>query len=100
MKDASGHFTTFSFPKLIYVLDDNNVSPSSTYYWLTEKAAKCTAKRMNPDFISAKIMRDIYQGNVFPPMGCRSFLNPWTNKDGEYQFSGRLNMGVVTLNLP
>lgn len=79
MKDESGHYTTFSFPKLIYVLDENNIHPDSKYHWLTQKATKCTAKRMNPDYISAKIMKENYQGNVFPPMGCRSFLNPWKN---------------------
>lgn len=100
IKDESGHFTTFAFPKLVYVLDENNVKPDSKYYELTRLAAECTAKRMVPDYISAKVMKETCEGNVFPPMGCRSFLCPWKNDKGEYVFEGRCNLGVVTLNLP
>ena len=69
-------------PKLIYVLDEHNVTPDSPYYYLTELAAQCTAKRMYPDYISAKKMKENYEGNVFSPMGCRSFLSPWRMKRG------------------
>ncbi|NLJ95264.1 MAG: anaerobic ribonucleoside-triphosphate reductase [Clostridiaceae bacterium] len=100
VKDASGHYVTPAFPKLIYVLDEHNVAPDSKYYYLTELAAKCTAKRMYPDYISAKKMRKLYQGNVFSPMGCRAFLTPWQDINGNYQFDGRFNQGVVTINLP
>lgn len=100
IKNEAGVYVTPAFPKLIYVLDENNIHSNSKYYYLTELAAKCTAKRMYPDYISAKKMRELYEGNVFSPMGCRSFLSPWKNKDGEYQFEGRFNIGVVSLNLP
>ena len=93
-------YVTPAFPKLIYVLDEHNVYEDSKYYYLTKLAAKCTAKRMYPDYISAKKMKELYQGNVFSPMGCRSFLSPWKNENGEYVFDGRFNMGVVSLNLP
>lgn len=100
IKNEQDVYVTPAFPKLIYVLDDHNVHPESPYYYLTQLAAKCTAKRMYPDYISAKKMREIYEGNVFSPMGCRSFLSPWKNEKGEYVWDGRFNMGVVSLNLP
>ena len=100
IKNDKEVYVTPAFPKLIYVLDDHNVHPDSKYYYLTKLAAKCTAKRMYPDYISAKLMRKYYEGNVFSPMGCRSFLAPWKNDKGEYVFDGRFNMGVVSLNLP
>lgn len=100
VKNEANVYITPAFPKLIYVLDEHNVHPDSPYYYLTELAAQCTAKRMYPDYISAKKMRENYEGNVFSPMGCRSFLSPWKNDRGEYVFDGRFNMGVVSLNLP
>ena len=100
IKNESDVYITPAFPKLIYVLDEHNVHPTSEYYYLTELAAQCTAKRMYPDYISAKKMKEIYEGNVFAPMGCRSFLSPWKNDQGEYVFNGRFNIGVVSLNLP
>ncbi|MDO5713885.1 MAG: anaerobic ribonucleoside-triphosphate reductase [Tissierellia bacterium] len=100
VKNEQNVFITPAFPKLIYVLDEHNVEPERPYYYLTKLAAKCTAKRMYPDYISAKKMRELYEGNVFSPMGCRSFLAPWKNEKGEYIFDGRFNMGVVSLNLP
>lgn len=100
IKNEQDVYVTPAFPKLIYVLDEHNIHPESPYYYLTQLAAKCTAKRMYPDYISAKKMREIYEGNVFSPMGCRSFLSPWKNKKGEYVWDGRFNMGVVSLNLP
>ena len=100
IKNEVGVYITPSFPKLVYVLDENNVHVASKYRYITEAAAKCTAKRLYPDYISAKEMRKIYEGNVFGPMGCRAFLSPWQDANGEYKFEGRFNMGVVTLNLP
>ncbi len=100
VKNEQDVYITPAFPKLIYVLDEHNVRPGTPYYYLTELAAACTAKRMYPDYISAKKMRENYEGNVFSPMGCRSFLGPWKNDAGEYVFDGRFNMGVVSLNLP
>ena len=100
IKNESDVYITPAFPKLIYVLDEHNVHPTSEYYYLTELAAQCTAKRMYPDYISAKKMKEIYEGNVFAPMGCRSFLSPWKNDQGDYVFNGRFNIGVVSLNLP
>jgi len=100
VKNEANVYITPAFPKLIYVLDEHNVHPDSPYYYLTELAAQCTAKRMYPDYISAKKMKEIYEGNVFSPMGCRAFLSPWKNEAGEYVFDGRFNMGVVSLNLP
>ena len=67
---------------------------------VTETAVKCSSKRLYPDYISANKMREIYEGNVFSPMGCRSFLSPWKDENGQYKFEGRFNMGVVSLNLP
>ncbi len=100
IKNEANVYITPAFPKLIYVLDEHNATPDSPYYYLTELAAKCTAKRMYPDYISAKKMRENYEGQVYAPMGCRAFLSPWKNEAGEYVADGRFNMGVVTLNLP
>lgn len=100
VKNESGVWITPAFPKLIYVLDENNVRPGSEYFYLTELSAKCTAKRMVPDYISAKIMRELKDGNVYTCMGCRSFLTPYTDPEtGRPKFYGRFNQGVVTLNL-
>ena len=100
IKNEKGVYITPAFPKLIYVLDENNVREDSKYYYLTKLAAKCTAKRMYPDYISAKKLREHYEGNVFGPMGCRSFLVPYKDENGNYKFEGRFNQGVVSLNLP
>lgn len=100
IKNDAGVYVTPAFPKLIYVLDENNVKPESKYYYLTSLAIRCTAKRMYPDYISAKKMKTNYEGNVFSPMGCRAFLPPWKNSKGQYQFEGRFNMGACSLNLP
>ena len=99
MENEYGVKVTPAFPKLLYVLDENNVPLTSEYRWLTDLAVKCAARRMNPDFISAKVMKEQFDGNVFPCMGCRSFLSPWKDKNGNYKFYGRFNRGVVTLNL-
>lgn len=99
LKNEVGVYVTPSFPKLLYVTDTNNIYEGSKYYYLTELAAECAAKRMVPDFISAKIMREQYDGEVFPCMGCRSFLTPWKDKNGKYKWYGRFNQGVVTINL-
>lgn len=100
IKNEKGVYVTPSFPKLVYVLDENNVHEYSRYKYVTNTAIKCSAKRLYPDYISAKEMRKIYEGNVFSPMGCRSFLSPWKDENGNYKFEGRFNMGVVSLNLP
>ena len=100
IKNEAGVYVTPPFPKLVYVLDEHNCLKGGKYDWLTELAVKCTAKRMYPDYISAKKMIENYQGNVFAPMGCRSFLSPWKDEDGNYKFEGRFNQGVVSLNLP
>ena len=100
IKNAQGIWSTPAFPKLVYVLDENNCLKGGKYDYITELAAECTAKRMYPDYISAKIMRQNYEGNVFSPMGCRSFLSPWKDENGNYKFEGRFNKGVVTINLP
>ena len=100
IKNEKGVYITPAFPKLIYVLDENNVREDSKYYYLTKLAAKCTAKRMYPDYISAKKLRENYEGNVFGPMGCRSFLATYKDENGNYKFEGRFNQGVVSLNLP
>ena len=99
VKNEKGVYVTPAFPKLIYVLEEDNVTPDSKYWYLTELAAKCTAKRLVPDYISEKIMKELKEGNCFPVMGCRSALTPWKNDKGEYKFYGRFNQGVVTLNL-
>ncbi len=99
VKNEKGVYVTPAFPKLIYVLEEDNITPDSKYWYLTQLAAKCTAKRLVPDYISEKIMKELKEGNCFPVMGCRSALTPWKNEKGEYQFYGRFNQGVVTLNL-
>ena len=102
VKNEKGVYITPAFPKLIYVLDEDNIHEDSKYYYLTELAAKCTAKRMVPDYISAKKMKEYKNGDVYPCMGCRSFLTPDTEglgKDGKHKYYGRFNQGVVTLNL-
>ncbi len=100
IKNEKGVYVTPAFPKLIYVLDDHNCLKGGKYDYLTELAVKCSAKRMYPDYISAKKMRENYEGNVFSPMGCRSFLAPWKDENGNYKFEGRFNQGVVSINLP
>ncbi len=100
IKNEKGVFITPAFPKLVYVLDEHNCLNGGKYDYITELAVKCSAKRMYPDYISAKKMRENYQGNVFSPMGCRSFLSPWQDENGSYKFEGRFNQGVVSLNLP
>ena len=99
VKNEKGVWVTPAFPKLIYVLQEDNITPGSEYYYLTELAAKCTAKRMVPDYISEKKMKELKEGNCFPVMGCRSALSPWKDENGNYEFYGRFNKGVVTLNL-
>ena len=100
IKNEKGVYITPAFPKLVYVLDECNCLKGGKYDYLTELAVKCSAKRMYPDYISAKKMRENYEGNVFSPMGCRSFLSPWKDEDGNYKFEGRFNQGVVSINLP
>ena len=100
IKNEAGVYVTPAFPKLVYVLDEFNALKGGEYDYLTKLAVKCSAKRMYPDYISAKKMREIYEGNVFSPMGCRSFLSPWKDEEGNYKFEGRFNQGVVSLNLP
>ena len=99
VKNEKGVWVTPAFPKLIYVLQEDNITPDGEYYYLTELAAKCTAKRMVPDYISEKKMKELKEGNCFPVMGCRSALSPWKDENGNYKFYGRFNQGVVTLNL-
>lgn len=100
MKNEKGVYITPAFPKLLYVTDENNIHENSEYFYLTVLAAECVSKRMMPDMISAKKMREEYDGEVFPCMGCRSFLGPYINPEtGKYQWYGRFNQGVVTLNL-
>ncbi|MBS6610399.1 MULTISPECIES: anaerobic ribonucleoside-triphosphate reductase [Peptoniphilus] len=100
IKNDAGVYVTPAFPKLIYVLDENNINKDSKYYYLTSLAVRCTAKRMYPDYISAKKMRANYEGNVFSPMGCRAFLPPYKDEKGNYKFEGRFNMGACSINLP
>lgn len=100
IKNEKGVYVTPAFPKLIYVLDEHNCLKGGKYDYLTKLAVKCSAKRMYPDYISAKKMRENYEGNVFSCMGCRSFLTPWKDENGNYKFEGRFNQGVVSLNLP
>ncbi|WP_310601565.1 anaerobic ribonucleoside-triphosphate reductase [Anaerosporobacter sp.] len=99
VKNEAGVWVTPAFPKLIYVLEEDNVHEDSAYYYLTELAAKCTTKRMVPDYISEKMMKELKEGNCFPVMGCRSALSPWKDENGNYKFYGRFNQGVVTINL-
>ena len=100
IKNSEGHYITPAFPKLIYVLDECNNLSGGKYDYITKLAVKCSAKRLYPDYISAKKMRENYEGNVFSPMGCRSFLSPYKDENGEYKFEGRFNQGVVSINLP
>jgi anaerobic ribonucleoside-triphosphate reductase len=99
VKNEKGVWVTPAFPKLIYVLEEDNIHEDSPYWYLTELAARCTAKRMVPDYISEKKMKELKEGNCFPVMGCRSALSPWKDENGNYKFYGRFNQGVVTLNL-
>lgn len=103
MQNEVGAWITPAFPKLLYVTDENNVHPGSEYYWLTELAAKCVSKRMMPDFISAKHMKQNYEGNVFGCMGCRAWLSPYNgqinNPNSGYKWYGRFNMGLTSINL-
>ena len=100
IKNEKGVYVTPAFPKLIYVLDENNCLKGGKYDYITKLAVKCSAKRMYPDYISAKKMREACEGNVFSCMGCRSFLSPWKDENGNYKFEGRFNQGVVSINLP
>lgn len=100
IKNDKGVYVTPAFPKLVYVLDEFNCLKGGKYDYITRLAVKCSAKRMYPDYISAKKMRENYEGNVFSPMGCRSFLTAWKDENGKYKFEGRFNQGVVSLNLP
>ena len=99
-KNEKGVWITPSFPKLIYVLEEDNIHENSEYWYLTELAAKCSAKRLVPDYISEKIMKQLKEGHCFPVMGCRSALSPWYDENGNAKFYGRWNKGVVTVNLP
>ena len=104
MKNEKGVYITPAFPKLLYVLEEDNIKDGSKYYYLTELACKCTAKRMVPDYISEKVMKEMKidkngNGNCYPCMGCRSFLTPYVDKDGKPKYYGRFNQGVVTINL-
>ena len=100
VKNEAGVWITPAFPKLVYVLDEHNCLKGGKYDYITKLAVKCSAKRLYPDYISAKKMRENYEGNVFAPMGCRSFLAAWKDDEGNYKFEGRFNQGVVSLNLP
>lgn len=99
IKNEEGVYVTSAFPKLVYVLNEDNIFKGGKYDYLTDMAIKCSSKRMYPDYISSKIMKENYEGNVFSPMGCRSFLSPYKDENGEYKFEGRFNQGVVSLNL-
>lgn len=99
VKNEQGVYVSPAFPKLLYVLDDNNTYEGSEYYYLTQLAVECVSKRIVPDFISAKKMKEHYDGEVYPCMGCRSFLSPWKDENGQYKWYGRQNLGVITLNL-
>jgi ribonucleoside-triphosphate reductase len=99
VKNEKGVWITPAFPKLIYVLEEDNIKPDSDYWYLTKLAAKCSAKRLVPDYISEKIMKEVKQGGCFPPMGCRSCLSPWYDEAGKQKWYGRFNKGVVTINL-
>ena len=100
IKNEKGVYVTPAFPKLIYVLDEHNCLKGGKYDYITRLAVQCSAKRLYPDYISAKKMRENYEGNVFSCMGCRSFLSPWKDEEGNYKWEGRFNQGVVSLNLP
>ena len=100
IKNEKGVYITPAFPKLIYVLDENNCLKGGKYDYITKLAVQCSSKRLYPDYISAKKMRENYEGNIFSCMGCRSFLSPWKDENGNYKWEGRFNQGVVSLNLP
>ena len=100
MKNYKGQQIGEAFPKLVYLLDEHNCLEGGKYDYITKLAAECTAKRLVPDYQSAKIMRSNYEGNTFPPMGCRSHLSPYKDENGNYKWYGRFNQGVVSLNLP
>ncbi|MBQ3515002.1 MAG: anaerobic ribonucleoside-triphosphate reductase [Lachnospiraceae bacterium] len=100
IKNEKGVYITPAFPKLIYVLDEHNCLKGGKYDYITELAVRCSAKRLYPDYISAKKMRENYENNVFSCMGCRSFLSPWKDENGNYKWEGRFNQGVVSINLP
>lgn len=100
IKNEKGVYITPAFPKLVYVLDENNCLKGGKYDYITKLAVKCSAKRLYPDYISAKKMRENYQDNIFSPMGCRSFLSSYKDENGNYKWEGRFNQGVVSLNLP
>lgn len=105
MKNEKGVYITPAFPKLLYILEEDNIHKDSKYYYLTELAAKCTAKRMVPDYISEKVMKELKidkngNGQCYPCMGCRSFLTPYVDESGKPKYYGRFNQGVVTINLP
>lgn len=100
IKNEKGVYVTPAFPKMVYVLTEENCLKGGEYDYLTKLAVKCSAKRMYPDYISEKKMAENYEGNVFSPMGCRSFLAPWKDENGQYKFEGRFNQGVVSINLP
>ncbi|MBS7130197.1 MAG: anaerobic ribonucleoside-triphosphate reductase [Clostridium sp.] len=100
MKNYNGQEIGEAFPKLVYLLDEHNCLEGGKYDYITKLAAECTAKRLVPDYQSAKIMRMNYEGNTFPPMGCRSHLSPWKDGNGDYKWYGRFNQGVISLNLP
>ena len=99
VKNEKGIYITPAFPKLLYVLEEDNITEGSKYWYLTKLAAKCTAKRMVPDYISEKVMLDLKNGNCYPCMGCRSFLTVYHDENGKPKFYGRFNQGVVTVNL-
>ncbi len=99
VKNEQGIYITPAFPKLIYVLEENNISEDSKYWELTRLAAQCTAKRLVPDYISEKIIKKLKDGNCYPCMGCRSFLTVYKDDTDQYKFYGRFNQGVVTINL-
>ena len=99
VKNEVGVWITPAFPKLIYVLEEDNIHEDSPYWYITKLAAKCTAKRLVPDYISEKVMKQLKDGHCFTSMGCRSFLSPWKDENGNYKFYGRFNKGVVTINL-
>ena len=100
MKNYKGQEIGEAFPKLIYLLDEHNCLEGGKYDYITKLAAECTARRLVPDYQSAKIMRENYEGNAFPPMGCRSHLSPWKDENDNYKWYGRFNQGVVSINLP
>ena len=100
MEGPNGNNINPSFPKIVYILTENNIKEGTKYYYLTKLAAECTAKRMVPDYMSEKICKQYKEGRVIPPMGCRSILTSWKNKEGKYQEFGRFNIGVFSINLP